>query len=284
MFYLLGCETVLRDVSTLLAGDSIPATVDELRSRLVDLAVKTGVSDLQPSDGQYCYEPGRIEGLVKHFQDDSVITDIETDFLATSDSSRKEAMSHVRKGHRLLRLQDPTLGSLFDLVIHTMFYHRSSQSSGGSVSSALGVIWCSPKRSWTNVDAAEFLLHEFTHNLIFLDERRHQYFTSFDDLADTNNWAVSAVLKKRRPLDKCLHSLIVANEILTHRSVVGQPADPKVHPPSIELHRSSLACLDSLKQACDNMRIVQPRLIELLDLVGTSLRHLSVPSTDLAVT
>lgn len=47
------------------------------------------------------------------------------------------------------------------------------------------------------------------------------------------NYAMSAILAKKRPLDKVFHSILVCTEVLlARRDVFGHPAAPKLHPPT----------------------------------------------------
>lgn len=60
-------------------------------------------------------------------------------------------------------MRDPEFVMFFDFFIHTMFYQRARHSGGGSVSGALGVIWCAINRQWNDEDIVEFLVHELAH-------------------------------------------------------------------------------------------------------------------------
>jgi len=181
-------------------------------------------------------------------------------------------MARVAAAIEQLGKVNPGLGRVFDLVIHTLFFHRSRNSGGGSVSSAPGVIWCSPRRTWSPDDMAEFLVHEFTHNMLFLDERRYEHYKDPQLLADPEMFAVSAVLKIPRPLDRTFHSLVVASEVLSFREENGEPAAPLVHPSTQELLRSCRSTIDGIRAVIARKSLVTPRFLEVLEKVDEQVR------------
>lgn len=138
----------------------------------------------------------------------------------------------------------------------------SDCARGGSTSAALGVIWANPKLSYRIPDVVEFLMHELVHHAMFVDELCYGHY-DYDLILSKDRWANSAILHVGRPVDKVLHSLVVASEILAFRNnVLGHPADPKVHPPSTELIKQAQASLMSLRQVVD--RELQEGLVLLL--------------------
>jgi hypothetical protein len=114
---------------------------------------------------------------------------------------------------------------------------------------------------------AEFLVHELTHNLLFLDERRHEHYVNPLLLADSASFAVSAVLKIPRPLDRTFHSLIVASEVLAFRKICGEPAHPLVHPSTEALLRACRSTIDDIRGVIRRRPLVTPRFMEMLSRV-----------------
>ncbi|CAH2810032.1 MAG: hypothetical protein CBARDCOR_6744 [uncultured Caballeronia sp.] len=76
------------------------------------------------------------------------------------------------------------------------------------------------KISYTFSDLMEMLVHELTHQTMFLDELRYAHF-SYADVLDRSTWEKSTILNVARQLDKVLHSIIVAIEILLFRDMPG---------------------------------------------------------------
>ena len=151
----------------------------------------------------------------------------------------------IEEGLAYIELHCPELHDVFCLAIQTMFFFDSPTMSGGTNSEAVGVIWVNIKLHWSVHDVAEFLIHELTHNLIFIDELVDRHF-NYALLPREENFALSAILGVRRPLDKVFHSILVAYEILSARRQFLGDASIHVHPPSAKLHQGVSESLESL--------------------------------------
>lgn len=236
---------------------------------------------------QFCFNTERIKTMAIKYEDDGILTDLKSHIdLYTPLSSMREALKYVEKGKSLITKINPSLRQIFDLTIHTLFYTRSTHSGGGSVSDAPGVIWCSVRRNWTEMDLAEFLVHELTHNFVFLDELCYQHYTDLSALANEKYYAKSTILNKQRPLDKTFHSLVVAHEVLSYRKEAGEPENPHVHPNSAKMLDSCKETISSIKSVIDNNSLVTPRFREILDKVEVSLQQLEqslIPSLSVAL-
>lgn len=137
--------------------------------------------------------------------------------------------------------------SLLQMIITDIFILPSNGSRGGSSSDALGLIWANPKENYPLFDVVEFLVHELTHHCMFIDEQRYGHY-DYDTILKTENWAESAILKKPRPVDKVLHSIIVSLEIILFRDTfTGHPVKPKVHPPTQMLINQIKTAVKSLQ-------------------------------------
>lgn len=273
MFYLNGPQEFLSSILALTAQNGNTASdLSDLRKRYIDFAVSIGGDSVRPTNDkdQYCYDEDRILPLVSKYRDYSQLTDIETDTFETPHESRINAMNAVSGGKKKLFSVNEDLSTLFDFVIHTMFYHRSKESGGGSVSSAPGVIWCAPRLNWTEDDMAEFLVHELSHNMLFIDERRYQHYIDFDDIAVPENYARSAILMRPRPLDKVFHSLIVSHEVLSFRLENGEPSDPNVHPSSAVMYDAAMETIRTIKELLSKKALVTSRFFDLMDKVESS--------------
>jgi len=277
MFYLTGNENVLKTVITL--GKTVRTEINneiELRNAYLEFLnsfLRDGVINLN-ADSQYCYDLNRIENLITSFTSDCDLTDIFTRTLSNTPlDSMFAALERVKAAKEYIGLHNEKLLSLFDLLIHTIFYTRSLESGGGSVSDAIGVIWCSNRKTWSLEDLAEFLVHEFSHNLVFIDEVRYKHYVDYALLAKEENYALSAILKIQRPLDKVFHSLIVAYEIINFRFDSGEPSSSLVHPSSTVLIENCRDTIKSIRQllAKGKEDLVMPRFVELLNMVDYKL-------------
>jgi len=102
-------------------------------------------------------------------------------------------------------------------------------------------------------DILEFLVHETTHNLVFIDELSYRHYSSYQEVAKEDNFAWSAILAKPRPLDKVFHSIIVSVEVLAFREkYFGHPDKPCLHPPTDILLDQTKRSISSV---LDNMSV-----------------------------
>lgn len=173
----------------------------------------------------------RLRGL---FSNDSLLDDKAQATVIREtrddDCARKEVRLTIALDE--LSLCNSDYGELFRTLITDIFVLPSDIAKGGSTSQAIGVIWANPKLTYTVTDLVEILVHEFTHHAMFLDELRYGHY-SYALVLEQSTWAHSAILNVKRPLDKVLHSIVVATEVLLFRErYLGHPAKPRVHPPT----------------------------------------------------
>lgn len=175
----------------------------------------------------------------------------------------------LRAAVERLGVLSPEHKSLFDFLITDIFLMPSRQASGGSTSCAIGVIWANPKPTYRIPDVVEFLVHELTHHAMFIDEHRHGHY-DYSVILRPETWAQSALLRAPRPLDKVIHSIVVAVEIVMFREkYLGHPATPLVHPPTSRILPQIVASLDAAEQVIDALEgngetPVSPRVNALL--------------------
>jgi hypothetical protein len=168
------------------------------------------------------------------FSNDSLLDDkAQADVICErQDHEALEKIDRITSALKELSLYSSDYAIFLSTIVTDIFVLPSNIARGGSTSQAIGVIWANPKISYTFADLIEMLVHEFTHQAMFLDELRYTHF-SYEDVLDRSTWAESAILKVARPLDKVLHSIVVALEILLFRETyVGHPTASRVHPPT----------------------------------------------------
>lgn len=275
MFYLHGESDCLRTLLLVTAkDDGIARGESQLRKYYLDFVTAIGGPELRPAtpSEKITYDEARIAKLMAKHTEYLAPTDLTVGALETPLSARQEAMARVEAAIEHIATVNPSLHRVFDLVIHTLFFHRSRNSGGGSVSSAPGTIWCSPRRHWTVTDTAEFLVHEFTHNMLFIDERRFEHYVDPQVLQQPENFAVSAVLKIPRPLDRAFHSLVVASEVLSFRDENGEPEMPHVHPSTLELARACQDTIDGIRAVISQKALVTSRFVDILEQVDAKNR------------
>jgi len=151
--------------------------------------------------------------------------------------------------------QNVELATLVKIVFRYLLFGKSSKAHGGSTSNALGVLWLNPTDKWTPQDYCEFLVHELTHQLLFIDERVYGHYSCYPELLKKENYAFSTILKRSRPLDKVIHSYFVGKNILHYRTENGLSTDCKVtlHPLTADLVQGIQDTKNSLKPCHMNL-------------------------------
>lgn len=186
-----------------------------------------------------------------------------------TDADRQERVTFAREAYNHFMSCNPSLALIFDLAIHSIVIRPSRReagraSHGGSSSAALGTIWLSLADSVTRSDVVEMLLHELTHHLLFLDERAHPHF-NYALIAKPENFAYSAILNLSRPLDKVVHSIVVASEILAGRESFLPPSGATtVHPSSRKMREETLRAISSVYDLPNLSELVMPRALDIL--------------------
>jgi hypothetical protein len=166
-----------------------------------------------------------------------------------------------------LHSSEPATAAAFELVIDTVFVPSHVREFGSeTLSSALGVMWLHALPGWRDGDICELLIHELTHTLLFIDERRYGHYRDTKAMMASENHVASAIRTEPRPLYASLHSVVVACELLAWRQRVGDATavDPKAHPPSALLRSNVRSALESIFALGRLEDLATPRACELL--------------------
>jgi hypothetical protein len=221
-------------------------------------------------------EPGEILKLVGIFNSDNALNDTIHCLGEVTTKCLTEVHENIAYHLGLLKSEHPELHDIFQLVMTGYFTVPCSTATGGTTSAALGILWAAPSPTWNDRDFHEFFLHELTHSLAFLDEWRYLHYLRPAAMMAEETWATSAILARKRPLDKVLHSIIVAMEILHFREAT--PSQDRtataLHPDSSALRRQTRVALDSVASVSGIESLLAPRAMVLLDLCSAALGFL----------
>ncbi|MFZ9595828.1 MAG: aKG-HExxH-type peptide beta-hydroxylase [Bdellovibrionia bacterium] len=208
---------------------------------------------------------------IKKTESDSIVTDVTeasiSDGFKNYDLYRKQRVLDGMKNALLeIKTKEEKLHQLISLVINKIFSFPILGRGGGSTSTALGVIWANAPLHWDEIDHFELLIHEFTHNLYFLDEAAHRHYCDYKRLEAKENFAVSAILKIPRRLDRVMHSLVVGTEILLLReNLIGHSHKFKAHPESKNLVINNLSTIETIYQIKNLSEIMTERNLGILN-------------------
>ena len=255
MYSLIGIEKNIESLLVLASLDgAFPKTTEELKhlykKYLKSIQSENTVSQLT-SGLELVWELEKSKDLIELFGVQSNLNDMNQDKVISQGVEFKiaEIETKTRQALETFKYLDPQYFYLFELVIERIFFAGSQRAGGGSSSAALGCIWLNPRAFWTEQDYLEFFVHELTHNLLFLDERREIHYPKYPELEKTENFAYSAILKRARPLDKVVHSLFVVNEVLNFRLKYFDPNQKTyLHPDTETLFNGAFETLKSLKR------------------------------------
>ena len=187
--------------------------------------------------------------------------------LALSIPDKQEKIEQARKALHELFSADRSLEQVFKLSIHSVFVRKSDPSAvvyTGSTSGAVGVIWLGGEMVGVG-DLMELFVHELVHNLVFVDELNFPHY-DYKEITKSENYARSAILSDRRPLDKVVHSIIVATELIEGRKTFLANLE------NLHVHQNSAKMIGSVISACESVfavknisKIVHPRALGLVE-------------------
>jgi len=190
-----------------------------------------------------------------------------------SKDEKIQCKSLTESALRKIEAVDSSLYLLFNLVIHSLFFRHSSslKAAGGSSSDAIGAIWLNIYENHVD-DVVGLLIHEFTHHLCFIDELVYSHYF-YSELVNPNNYALSAILKVQRPLDKVIHSIVVSTEILLFRQnpQLATDCDIVLHPTTDILLEQTLSSINSVLNLNNKKQLLKPRVFEILERCKASL-------------
>jgi len=276
MFNVIGSKEILKNIIRL----ANPYMQGSVNSETLKRAFLNFLKEVQPkvpkpdTSLSYKWKKEEIAPLLHIFDEDSVLDDFDEIFDLEKQLFSGETLERVQDAVRKMEASVPEFKSIIDLVIHTIFTFPSSIAGGGSTSAAIGCIWVDIRPHWMEQDILEFLVHETTHNLVFVDELCHLHYSSYPEIAKPENFARSAILNKPRPLDKVFHSIVVSTEVLSFRQkYFGHLEKPCLHPPTDVLLDQTIQSIHSIRS---QERLLTERAIYLLNQCSDILKQIEL--------
>ncbi|CAH6865393.1 conserved hypothetical protein [Vibrio chagasii] len=281
MYFSLGSNTVKKNFLDLYSrkNDINGLTQENAKQRLKDSYIQTisqfipiGLDNISENNQILkVNEPNLCSELSTGYNLSKLDDLSQSDIISNSTCNvTSEEMADYLLSLDYLKELSPDLHEVLELAINVIFFMRSDQASGGSTSGMPGVIWVNPKTHWCINNRVEFLVHELTHNLLFIEELIRGLY-SYENMYKEENWTRSAVLNKSRPLDKSYHSAVVGTELLLFRhelSIV--PEEFCAHPPTEQLLAQTLTSI----QSCLESHLLKPRGKEILEVCNAKLEKI----------
>lgn len=165
----------------------------------------------------------------------------------------------------------PATYQSFCSVINYVVFARRDGFSGGTVSNRIGLIWLAPTENWSSDEWLESLIHEFIHNVLFIEDMVTQIFLAGGSrLEEDDALAVSAIRQVKRGYDKSYHSAFVAFGIIEYYLALGNTKKARGFLDPL------LVCLEDLNQNTKHISEYGRSLLH--ELIENTLRmHSSVP-------
>lgn len=167
------------------------------------------------------------------------------------------------------------------MAVNIIFCGESLHAVGGTTSAAIGVVWGNPEKAWQECDYLEYFVHELTHTLMFLDELRFLHYKDQEILYQKENFSLSAILQAERPVDRVLHSIVVATEVLILRvKNYVDHSECLIHPSTDQLIDSTHQAIDNLLSHQNRNKILTSRALEIVKICQGSLsEHFNLPTS-----
>jgi hypothetical protein len=170
---------------------------------------------------------------------------------------RERIEASVAEALSVLEEVDAAVARSLKTIVGALIFARREHFGGGSVSHLIGTIWLGPSPTWTSLDYAENLLHEYVHQCLFLDEMVNTIFsTTVPRMAEEDALVTSTILRRRRGYDKSFHSAFVAAVIMQLYRRLGREA-----PEHASLQPARLTAAELRERS----QFLTPHGIELLD-------------------
>lgn len=274
MLYTIGSPSILENIVVLSATKNFSANFSNYRD--LEYALHDFLKEQQPSvprlnrlGSNLIKDDDMEQQLAGLFSIESELDDKNQSNMIGERFSFKEQKEIENKYIEVMNYMKsihPEAKHIFDLTIDSVFLRKSENSGGGSTSNAIGVIWLNSRKHWSNNDLIELFIHELTHNLMFIDELRYLHYNDYDLILDPKNYTQSAILHTKRPLDKVIHSIVVATEIFSLRKhILGEPNKPCVHPPSNTIKKQAVSAYQNLINMPNFLELTTSRTRFLMD-------------------
>jgi len=183
------------------------------------------------------------------------------------DDQRTGLRNLIRDGLGTISAVNRDLHDLIELTIGEIFLAQESGSEGGTMSSAVGLIWLNPKVEWGASKTGENIVHEWIHNMLFLADMVDPIFAvDYIGLSEESAHATSAILHRKRPFDRCYHSAAVAAGLVFFHTISGdkEKADALIEP-TVKTVRELQGMPDLMTQSGSDLLEQVARFLETRD-------------------
>ncbi|MFG1796492.1 aKG-HExxH-type peptide beta-hydroxylase [Nocardia sp. NPDC049149] len=262
MYSLVGAREIMQNLVVLTSAEgATPHTFPELRRAYRALLLATPRRELG-EDPSFVGDGDELAELVRGFD----LPQRQGDGATPAPAWRLEK---AVSGWRHLRQQDEALGTIAATVVGTVFVTGADWAGSMSDHKHIGTVWLMPGRSWHMAEVTEAYVHELTHTLLFLDERRYGHFLP----GSANVRVRSAIRQDDREYPGVVHSMLVAAELLDWRvrHHIPDEACRRLHGPTAALRMRAAEAHEQIVAEDRRHNLLTPRMRELVERAGHTL-------------
>jgi hypothetical protein len=147
---------------------------------------------------------------------------LERQHASLEEWKRMEITEEVKKACSLLSELPSPFNACAKHLVAIVLVWPCDGFNGGSFWHALGAIWISPQQQWSTTDYAENLLHESTHQAVFLDDMVRRIFSAEpDELRRDESHVISSIRRQNRRYDFAFHAATVSYSLAMFYKVLG---------------------------------------------------------------
>ncbi|WP_420553498.1 aKG-HExxH-type peptide beta-hydroxylase [Tenacibaculum aiptasiae] len=143
-----------------------------------------------------------------------------------NDFEKNKWLSMYNDSCELIDSITPKLLDLIKSITTDILFVKSTRVGGGTGSHLPGLICISPDERWDKIDLAQCLIHEATHLTTFLCDMVFKLYSKPSSELEANEYRVLSAVRigELRPLDKALHSGLVAVPLMYFEDKLGRTA------------------------------------------------------------
>lgn len=254
MYHLFGAQVSLDNIVA-LCGDYLQAgsciseknlkqayhkwlqSIQSDYKHLGDAELVTTNSYIECSLANYFASEHRVDNVILYANDPTYPNPVDRK------NSLNKALDDIRD-------YDDILYSLINFVMHTILCTSDDKTGGTSVNpSYIGMMCAHYDMHAEQAAVPELIVHEFSHNLLFIDEHRYGHYASYQ-LLEHDNLKIESYYQDqiiKLPLDRVLHRMVIFVEILYLRDrMIG-------HAPKINQHLSSSDLIEIIQWYIDQI-------------------------------
>ena len=114
--------------------------------------------------------------------------------------------------------------------------------------------------------------------MLFIDELNSPQF-NYDELTKKENFTTSAILKRPRPLDKVVHSIVVSSDLILSRvRNFGWHDALRFHPSTVDMRASTLAAISELESKPNASDLMSEHMLSIVNDCKSAIRSTKMDS------